>query len=115
MRDRFLAKESWEVLGLPLDECLDWVDNSESMKMFRSALFSPIVPTMKEIGPWGPRIRKAYEDMGIIGFSQVATEVLAKNDEKVAEAFDSGDGPPSLSFEEVAARTVASLQGNGSA
>ncbi len=114
MRDRFLAKEVWETLGLPVEGCMEWVENSESMKMFRTALFSRIVPTVKEIGLWGPRIRKAYEDMGIMGFSQVDAEVMSKNDERVAEAFDAGEGPPQMSFEEVAARTVASLQGGGS-
>ncbi len=39
---------------------------------------------------------------------------MSKNDERVAEAFDAGEGPPQMSFEEVAARTVASLQGGGS-
>src|SRR5919108_2614240 len=45
MRDRFLGEEVWETLGFPVEECMAWADKSELMKMFRSALFSRIVPT----------------------------------------------------------------------
>jgi hypothetical protein len=88
MRDRFLATEVWETLGLPVRECQEHMEGSEEMKLFRSALFSRIVPTIKHIGLWGPRIRKAYRDMGILGFAEVDVESLAKEDERVAEEFD---------------------------
>ena len=70
LRDRFLADEVWECLGLPVDECKEWVDNSEMMRIYRTSLFTRIVPTIRDIGLWGPRIRKAYADMGILGFAE---------------------------------------------
>jgi len=88
MRDRFLGEEVWETLGFPVEECMAWADKSELMKMFRSALFSRIVPTIKDIGLWGPKIRRAYSNMGIMGFAEVDTEALAARDEQVAEEFD---------------------------
>jgi hypothetical protein len=88
MRDRFLGEEVWETLGFPVEECMAWVDKSELMRMFRSALFSRIVPTIKDIGLWGPKIRRAYSNMGIMGFAEVDTEALAARDEAVAEEFD---------------------------
>ena len=88
MRDRFLAEEVWEVLGLPVDECVRYVEASESMQQFRSLLFTRIVPTMKDIGLWGPKIRRAYSNMGIIGFAEVDSEALSQNDERVALEFD---------------------------
>src|SRR5207302_7285151 len=42
MRDRFLAEEVWATLGLPVDECLKFVRNSEAMIQFRSLLFTRI-------------------------------------------------------------------------
>ncbi len=84
MRDRFLGDEVWETLGLPLEECKAWVDRSELMQVYRSSLFSRIVPTIKDIGLWGPRIRKAYADMGILGFADVDLDALATHDEQVA-------------------------------
>ena len=88
MRDRFLAPEVWETLGLPAAECTEYVTNSELMRSYRSALFTRIVPTIKEIGLWGPRIRKAYAEMGILGFADVDGEALAMQDESIAERFD---------------------------
>jgi hypothetical protein len=88
MRDRFLSEEVWETLGLPVEECVAWVDASQNMREFRSRLFTRIVPTIKDIGLWGPKIRRAYSNMGIIGFADVDTERLAREDEQIAEQFD---------------------------
>jgi hypothetical protein len=88
MRDRFLAEEVWETLGLPVEECVRYVDSSEELRNFRSRLFTRIVPTIKEIGLWGPKIRRAYANMGIIGFADADTEALTREDERVAEEFD---------------------------
>jgi 1,2-phenylacetyl-CoA epoxidase catalytic subunit len=88
MRDRFLAEEVFEALGLPVEECVAYTESSQLMREFRSRLFSRIVPTMKEIGLWGPRIRRAYANMGILGYAEVDVEALMKEDERVAESFD---------------------------
>jgi len=88
MRDRFLSEEVWETVGLPVEECVGYVESSQLMRQFRSLLFSRIVPTIKDIGLWGPKIRRAYSNMGILGFADVDTEQLAREDERVAEEFD---------------------------
>ena len=48
LRDRFLGDEVWETLGLPVEECKKYVDRSDFMKTYRTALFSRIVPTMAD-------------------------------------------------------------------
>ncbi len=88
MRDRFQAEEVWETLGLPVDECAAFMLESGFMQNYRSALFTRIVPTIKDIGLWGPKIRKAYGDMNILGFADVDFAAVAANDERVAEEFD---------------------------
>src|SRR5881398_25292 len=88
MRDRFLSEEVWETLGLPVEECVAYVERSEMMRQFRSTLFSRIVPTIKDIGLWGPKIRRAYANMGIIGYAEVDSEELSRQDERVAQEFD---------------------------
>jgi hypothetical protein len=88
MRDRFLSVEVWETLGLPVEECVALVQQSERMKMFRTRLFTRIVPTIKDIGLWGPRIRKAYADMGVMAYADVDAEGLLARDEQVAAEFD---------------------------
>ncbi len=88
MRDRFLADEVWAQLGLPVEECTRHTDASDWMREFRSYLFTRIVPNIKAIGLWGPRIQKAYREMGILGFAEVDAEALQREDEAVAERFD---------------------------
>src|SRR5262249_725552 len=89
MRDRFQAEEVWATLGLPVAECARYMDEQSSfMKTYRSALFSRIVPVIKDIGLWGPKIRKAYEDMGILGYAATDVEAMASHDEQVAAEFD---------------------------
>jgi hypothetical protein len=88
MRDRFMSHEVWETVGLPVDACVAIVDRSERMKQFRTRLFTRIVPTIKDIGLWGPRIRKAYEDMGVLAYAEVDADALLANDEQVAADFD---------------------------
>ena len=88
MRDRFNQMEVWERLGLPAKECVEHVMVSDGMKQFRTRLFSRIVPTVKDIGLWGPRVRKAFEEMGVMEMAQVDAQGLLDNDARVAEQFD---------------------------
>jgi len=90
MRDRFNQAELWEHLGLPVKEAIEAAMASENMRLFRKRLFSRIVPTVKDIGLWGPRVQKAFADMGAIEFADVDTERLLENDNRVAEDFDAG-------------------------
>jgi P-aminobenzoate N-oxygenase AurF len=88
MRDRFNQREVWERLDLPVEECLRIVDESEPMKVFRSRIFSRIVPTVKDIGLWGPKVQEAFAAMGAIEFAKVDAGALLENDARVAEEFD---------------------------
>jgi P-aminobenzoate N-oxygenase AurF len=88
MRDRFNQLEVWRNLGLPEDECLRLVDQSEAMKLFRSRIFSRIVPTVRDIGLWGEGVQKAFAAMGAIEFAQVDAAAMLDNDARVAEEFD---------------------------
>lgn len=88
MRDRFQAEEVWETLGLPVEECAAHMLESGFMQNYRSALFSRIVPIIKDIGLWGPKIRKGYDTMGILGYANVDVQAMSDKDEQVAEEFD---------------------------
>src|SRR5271156_354197 len=92
MRDRFDAVELWQNLELPIEECVEYVDSSPDMREFQSRLFSRIVPTIKNIGLWGPKIRRAYSNMGVMAFADLDSEQMMENDEKVAQEFDARMG-----------------------
>ena len=88
MRDRFNQSEVWSRLGLPQKVLDDIHYNSKQMNSFRGRLFSRVVPTVKDIGLWGPRVQKAFADMGVMDYAKVDVETVLANDGKVAEDFD---------------------------
>jgi len=88
MRDRFLAEEVWDRLDFDAEECKRFVQNSESMQDFRRMLFSRIVPTIKDIGLWGPKVRKAFEDMGVMAYSELDVAQMSEYDERVGDEYD---------------------------
>jgi P-aminobenzoate N-oxygenase AurF len=92
MRDRFQAREVWERLGLDVPRCMEYVESSEMMQEFRKMLFSRIVPTVKDIGLWGPKVRKAYEDMGVLQYQDMDPDELSSQDEQVARKLDTSRG-----------------------
>ena len=87
MRDRFLGEEVIERLGLPR-EAVEYVKHSESQQVFRNYLFMRIVPIIKDIGLWGPRITKAFAEMGVLGFADEDIDAEMANDESAAEDYD---------------------------
>jgi len=88
MRDRFEGREVWEALGLPVEECVAYTNESPLMKTFRNGLFMRIVPIVKDIGLWGPVVRDGYEKMGVIEFAKSNIEDLQKNDDTIARELD---------------------------
>lgn len=88
MRDRFRGEEVFETLGLNVKECAEWVDHSPLMQQFRAHLFSRIVPIVKDIGLWGPRVQKAFRDMGVHDMADSNIDALMKADEDQAESLD---------------------------
>jgi hypothetical protein len=46
------------------------------------------VPTIKDIGMWGHRIKKGFTDMGILEFANADVEQMSQEDENVAAEMD---------------------------
>jgi hypothetical protein len=88
MRDRFEAREAYEVMGVPVDECVQAQNESGYMQTFRTMLFSRIVPIVRDIGLWSDKIQKAYGEMGVLGYADVDQEALAREDNEKAQALD---------------------------
>ncbi|MBW3665708.1 MAG: diiron oxygenase [Actinobacteria bacterium] len=88
LKDRFLAEEVWENLGFDTEECVEYVDNAQLMGEFRKALFSRVVPTVKRIGLWGPKVQKAFLDMGVLQFQDLDLEEFWEQDEDIAEEME---------------------------
>lgn len=88
MRDRFEGREVYAALDMPVEECVAIAKASEINQLFRTLLFQRIVPIVKDIGLWGPRIRAAYEDMGVMHFADQDIDAMQADDERIAKDFD---------------------------
>ena len=64
------------------------INRPDRMNSFRGRLFSRIVPTIRDIGLWGPRIQKAFVDMGVMDYATLDVGEQLANDGRVADEFD---------------------------
>ena len=88
MRNRFRAQEVWERMGYDVDECLEFTEQSPVQQAFRTLLFSRIVPCVRDIGLWGPKVQHAYADLGVLDAAQTDLEALMRDDEDIADRID---------------------------
>ena len=88
MRNRFLAREVWDRMGFDVAECVEFSENSPVQQAFRSLLFSRIVPCVKDIGLWGPKVQHAYADLGVLDAAAVDLDAVMRDDEEIAERMD---------------------------
>jgi hypothetical protein len=88
MRDRFQMREVWENLGFDVEESLAYMTSGPRMRGFRSRLFTRIVPCVKDIGLWGPKVRDAYVDIGVLDLGDTDLVKVMSEDENIAEQLD---------------------------
>jgi P-aminobenzoate N-oxygenase AurF len=88
MRNRFTGREVWERMGFDVEECVAFTEQSPVQQAFRTLLFSRIVPCVRDIGLWGPKVQHAYTDLGVIEAADSDLEVLMRADEELAEQID---------------------------
>jgi hypothetical protein len=88
LRDRIVAQELYANLGLDVEECVNWLDQSQIMNIYRQALFARVVPTVKRIGLWSDKIQQAFIDLGVISYADTEPAELFANDERIAEELE---------------------------
>ena len=88
MQQRFAGEEVWRNLDVDAEECITFMRQSEHFKLFQSHLFSRIVPTLKDIGLFGDKMRATFADMGIIGYEGQDLDAMMEQDEKIADDMD---------------------------
>jgi P-aminobenzoate N-oxygenase AurF len=104
MRNRFRAQEVWERMGYDVAECLEFTEHSPVQQEFRRLLFSRIVPCVKDIGLWGPQVRHAYADLGVLGAAGSDLTALMRDDEDIADRIDREKADAARYAAELAAR-----------
>src|SRR2546426_6231971 len=66
MRDRLLMHEVWDRLGYDVDLWVNWSLETPFMQGFRQLLFAKIVPNLKRLGLLTPRVREAFQKIGVL-------------------------------------------------
>ncbi len=82
---------------------------SPFMQAYQSLLFSRIVPCVKDIGLWGPKVRDAFEKLGVLDMAGINLDDLMRADENSAEAIDAEKRELSVRRAEVNATIVEGL------
>ena len=88
MRDRFVAREVYERLGFDVAECVEFTEHSPVQQAFRKLLFTRIVPCVKDIGLWGPKVQQAYVNLGVLDAADSDLDALMLDDEQVADRLE---------------------------
>ncbi|MFI6898670.1 diiron oxygenase [Streptomyces sp. NPDC050256] len=83
LRDRYVDDEIWQNLGYG-EEAIRASRRSPAKREFRRLVFMRIVPGLKEIGMFGPRVQEALAKMGVLGFHTVDEEGLRALDDQAA-------------------------------
>jgi hypothetical protein len=83
LRDRYVDDDIWTTLGHG-EEAIKASRRSAAKREFRRLVFMRIVPGLKEIGMFGPRVQEALAKMGVLGFHEVDEEALRALDDKAA-------------------------------
>jgi len=77
MRDRFLARDVWMRMGMPVEECCRYALEAPSMIEFRRMLFSKIVPNVKKLGLLDPWLRARFATLGILQYEDLESSDVA--------------------------------------
>jgi hypothetical protein len=88
LRDRIVAGPVYERLGLPVDECIEFMDDSDIMTIYRQQLFARVVPIVKRIGLWSETIQQAFIDFGVLAFADAEPAEMFDHDERTAEELE---------------------------
>lgn len=86
LRDRYVDDDIWRNLDYG-EECLAAAKRSPAKREFRRLVFMRIVPGLKDIGLFGPRVQEGLAKMGVLGFGEIDDDAVLKRDERAAELF----------------------------
>jgi hypothetical protein len=61
---------------------------SPAMREFRRRLFMRIVPALRDIDLFGPRMQAALDQMGVLGFQRLDGDAIGDEDERAAHEIE---------------------------
>ncbi|HPG28499.1 MAG TPA: ferritin, partial [Myxococcota bacterium] len=68
MRDRLVGEETADAFGFDREPYRQAMVESPILQLFRQQLFSRVVPNLRRLGLLSPRVRTAFDRLGILQF-----------------------------------------------
>ncbi len=78
MRDRLISSDLADMMGWDAEDMRQHILTSPPLQMFRRMLFSRIVPNLKKLDMLTPRVREAFDRLGILQFESFDPEAADK-------------------------------------
>jgi hypothetical protein len=76
MRDRLVGEDVADAFGFDREEVRRIVLGSPVMQEFRLLIFMRVVPNVKRLGLLTPRVRRGFEELGILQFEDLDPEAM---------------------------------------
>jgi len=78
MRDRLIGSDLADMMGWDPKDVREHVLSSPPLQLFRRMLFTRIVPNLKKLDMLTPRVREAFDRLGILQFEDFDAEAMDK-------------------------------------
>ncbi|QXJ21424.1 ferritin-like domain-containing protein [Actinomadura graeca] len=88
LHDRFAGEELWSNLDYGTRECIEITRESASLRVFRYRLFSRIVPALKSIHLFGPKMQEGLGRLGLLRFAKGDLHDIMAADERAAREIE---------------------------
>ncbi len=90
LKSRYVDDDVWITLGFG-EQAIAAARRSPVSREFRRRLFMRLVPGLKEVGLFGPRIQEGLAKLGVLGFGDFDEESLRKLDEHAVDKLAAAD------------------------
>lgn len=84
LRDRFAGEDMWRTLDYGAEECIQLARRSPAMREFRLRLFTRILPALRNINLYSPRMEAALRKLGVLRFAELNPAEISADDERIA-------------------------------
>ncbi len=91
IRDRFIPVDVFERMGFDVELATKEFASAPDAMMFRSLIFSKVVPNLRKLGLLTPRVRDAFETLGILQYASFVDSATEAGELDPAESIDDFD------------------------
>ncbi|ROO90827.1 para-aminobenzoate N-oxygenase AurF [Actinocorallia herbida] len=88
LNERYVGNELWHSLDYGAQECIEITKRSAALRVFRYRLFSRVVPALRSIHLFGPRMQEGLGSLGLLRFAREDQNTMIEADERIAREIE---------------------------